>query len=58
MDSLLEIVDTHYDEDDEMPNIFTHSPYYTNEQAISLLSNKKDVFSIMSIKLSINICKN
>ena len=53
MKSLLDILNTQYDEDDEegneMPNVFSPSPYYSNDDAIDLLSGKKDVFTLLSL---------
>ena len=37
------------DEDDESPEIFTHSPYYDDQNLFTLLNSKQDVFAIVSL---------
>lgn len=53
MHSLIELVNTHFDERDEdgneMPNVFTHSPYYSSEEAITMLNHKKKILTILSL---------
>ena len=51
--SLLEIINTKFDEQDkdgdEMPNLFTHSSNYSNDNAVQLLKLKQNLFSLFSL---------
>jgi len=52
MISLLDIL--HLENEDEnvedgMPDVLTHSPYYNDEEATQVFSNKKNVFKLLSL---------
>ena len=50
--NLLNILSTEHgdnDDDDDMPVIFRHSPYYNSDDALSLLQQKQNTFSILSL---------
>ena len=53
MTSLIDLLHLEYDEDDldggEMPNLFEHSPYYSNEETIQVLKDKNNLLNILSL---------
>jgi exonuclease III len=51
MTSLLDIIQQESEEnfEDGMPEFFIHSPYYSNEEAIQVLCNNKNVFKLLSL---------
>lgn len=52
MESLLDVLNTGEGNDglyDEMPTLFTHSPYFNHDQAIDFLKTKNNTISLLSL---------
>jgi hypothetical protein len=49
--SLVDLLCTEYDDnnEDEMPNLYTHSPYYNTDDALEVLVPKQNNFSLLSL---------
>ena len=57
MNSLLEIINSQFDEQDEsqneMPSLFSHSSYYSNDEAVQMLKLKTKFLLSIESKLPI-----
>ena len=56
--SLLDLLNLDDDCDEEMPRLFTQSPYISNEEALEIMSQQKNKFSLLSLNIQSLLSKH